>query len=104
MRETISIVAIAIAFVYFIAFGSAIFMALESETHWTLASLFFAGAILLRLWPLLPVAAYYGADFVWGWPWWLALLLATPVAFYVASHYWVRIADHIRRPATQQGV
>lgn len=104
MREFISISAILIAFVYFVAFGSAVFMALEGEMHWLLAFGAFAGIILLRLWPLLPVFAFVGADQIWGWPWWVALLFATPIAIYIVSHYWVRLTDHFRRPAPQQGV
>lgn len=104
MREFISISAIIIAFVYFVTFGAATFMALDNEMHWALAFGAFAGLILLRLWPLLPAFAYYGADAVWGWPWWLALLLAAPISIYIVSHYWVRLTDWFRRPPSQQGV
>ena len=37
MREVISILAIVIAFVYFVTFGSAVIMGLEREMHWALA-------------------------------------------------------------------
>ncbi|MEQ9661981.1 MAG: hypothetical protein RLN87_05455 [Parasphingopyxis sp.] len=102
MREVISILAIVIAFVYFVTFGSAVIMGLEREMHWALALGAFAAIILVRLWPLLPLAAWYGADTVWGWPWWIAIGLAVPVTIYILSHYWTRISDWFHRPARQQ--
>ena len=79
MREAISIIAIMIAFVYFMTFGTAVFAAIDTEVHWALAFVIFAAIILFRLWPLLPFLAWYGADQCAGaFPWWLAILLASP--------------------------
>lgn len=103
MREIISITAIGVAFVYFVAFGTAAFMALDSQIHWALAFVALAATILLRLWPLLPVFAFIGAHNVLGWPWWLALLLALPITLYIVSHYWTRATDFFRRPLKKQG-
>ncbi len=103
MREAISIAAILIAFVYFIAFAAAVMAGLEREMHWAIALLAFAGFILLRLWPALPFLAWYGADRVFGWPWWLAILLAAPVCIYIVSYYWTRLTDYFRRPIQKQG-
>ena len=103
MREAISIMAIAIAFVYFIAFGAAVYVALESQMHWALAFIAFAALILLRLWPALPVLAWLGAHNLWNWPWYWSGLLALPIAFYVASHYWTLASDLFHRPGKTQG-
>lgn len=104
MREAVSIAAILVAFVYFILFGAAVFLALETQMHWVLALGAMALVILLRLWPLLPFFAWLGAHEVWGWSWLWASLLALPISFYIASYYWTRITDFFRRPHTQQGV
>jgi hypothetical protein len=104
MREAISIAAILIAFVYFLAFGSATFMALENEMHWALSLLALSGIIILRVWPALPVLAYVGAYSVWSWSWYMSLLLVLPVSFYIVSHYWTRLFDYVRRPALNKGV
>ncbi|MGP1284014.1 MAG: hypothetical protein ACTS1X_13655 [Parasphingopyxis sp.] len=104
MREIISISAIVIAFFYFLAFGSAVFMALENEMHWVLALFAMAWIIILRLWPLLPVLAVIGAVNVWGWVWYDGVALALPVSIYVVSYYWTRVTDYFRRPKQKQGV
>lgn len=104
MREFLSISAIIVAFFYFLAFGSAIFMALENEMHWILASLAMAWIIILKLWPFLPVLAVVGAVNIWGWNWYSGIALGLPVSIYIVSYYWTRITDHFRRPSQEQGV
>ena len=98
MREFISIAAILVAFVYFLTFGAAMMVALESQMHWFLGMLALSGLIVLRIWPALPVLAYLGAHSIWSWPWWVAGLLAFPVCIYVVMHYWVRLTDYFHRP------
>lgn len=104
MREIISISAIIIAFFYFLAFGSAVFMALENEMHWVLAFFAMAGIIILHLWPLLPLLAIIGAVDVWGWDWYVGMALGLPVSIHVVSYYSTRITDYFRRSTQKQGV
>lgn len=104
MREVISISAIIVAFIYFLAFGSAIFMALESQMHWALAFFTMAWIIILRIWPALPILAVIGAVHIWGWQWYQGIALGVPVSIYVVSYYWTRITDYFRRPMHKQGV
>lgn len=104
MREIISISAIILAFFYFLAIGSAVFLALEHEMHWVLAFFAMSWIIILRLWPILPVLGYIGAVNVWGWNWYEGVALALPLSIYIISHYWTRLTDYIRRPSQKQGV
>lgn len=102
MREIISISAFFIAFAYFITFGWAVFAGLDREMHWALALAAFVAIIVVKLWPLLPLAGWYGAHTVWHWPWWVALLLVTPITIYILSSYWTRISDYFHRPVRRQ--
>lgn len=104
MREIISISAIIVAFFYFLAFGSAVFLVLEHEMHWFLALLAMSGIIILRLWPMLPLLAFIGAVNIWSWNWYSGAALALPIALYIISHYWTRLSDYFRRPRQKQGV
>lgn len=104
MREVISISAIVIAFFYFLAFGSAVFLALEHEMHWVLALFTMAWIIILRIWPALPILAVIGAVNIWGWDWYRGIALALPISIYIVSYYWTRFTDYLRRPPQKQGV
>lgn len=101
MAALISIVAMALVAIYTIAFGTAMFMGIDLHLHWTLALLAISAAILLRLWPLLPIAAYYGARVAWGWEWYWALPFALPVLAYIVPHYWIKLSDWLMKPQRQ---
>ena len=104
MREVISISAIIFTFFYFLAFGSAVFMALEHEMHWVLASLTMSLIIILRLWPGLSLLAFIGAVNIWGWNWSFGTALVLPISFYIVYYYFVRITDYLRRTTQKQEV
>ncbi|MBC7987582.1 MAG: hypothetical protein H7X93_13090 [Sphingomonadaceae bacterium] len=103
MGAWVSISAMLLVAAYSVAFGTAMFMGLDLHMHWTLALLAISAAILLRLWPLLPIAAYYGARMAWGWDWYWALPFALPVCAYIVPHYWIRFSDYLMRPRRPQG-
>ena len=103
MTALVSIAAMLFVAAYTIAFGTAMFMGLDLHLHWFLALLAISATILLRLWPLLPVAAYYGARIAWGWEWYGALPFVIPVLFYIVPHYWIRLSDYWMKPRGRQG-
>lgn len=102
MREIVSIGTIVLGAAYLVMLGAANIVALETQMHWGIAVIALSTIIILRLWPVLPLLAYLGANHVWNWPWWIAGLFAAPICVYIVAHYWVRISDFWHRPSRRR--
>lgn len=89
--------------IYCLAFGGAMLMGLEAHMHWAFALLAMSAVILLRIWPALPLLAYYGARTAWDWEWYVALAFVLPVLGYIVPHYWMIVSDRLMKPRRQQG-